>query len=78
MGCWIRVQLKNYINKLRIMKNIKIYNEWTSFMNKYSEYFDSNIEKWNGFMKQVKEYISKNKKRPSSTNKNIIIKILGN
>lgn len=38
---WLQHQLYNYINKIGIMKNNKICNEWKNFINdeKYSKYF---------------------------------------
>jgi len=77
---WISDQLKNYKNKKHIMKNEKIYNEWTSFINdsNYKIYFISNEDNWIETLNQIKLYIDTNKKRPSSVNnKNVEIKQLG-
>lgn len=41
---WIQTQKENYIIKNQIMKNKKIYDEWTQFINdnKYKKYFTNN------------------------------------
>jgi hypothetical protein len=40
LGSWIHTQKLYYKNKTRTMKNIKIYNSWTEFINnnKYKQY----------------------------------------
>ena len=59
------------------MKNQEIYSKWTLFIEEYVEYFKSNKETWTDTFEQLSKYIIKNKKRPSSTDKNIKIKMLG-
>ena len=61
------------------MKNDKIYNQWTDFINdsKYSKYFLSNEEQWNIKLEEVKKYIDENDKRPSNHDSNKEIKQLG-
>jgi len=46
IGIWITRQQINYKKKQKIMKNNKIYNQWTEFVNsnKYKKYFVSNNE----------------------------------
>ncbi len=52
------------------MKNEKIYDEWTKFLNHYSEYFVTDEENWHQKFSQLKKYINSNKKRPSQVDKN--------
>jgi antitoxin component HigA of HigAB toxin-antitoxin module len=78
LGSWIRTQRKNYAKKVQIMQNEEIRTIWEEFIKEYGKYFKSNEESWNDILKQVKEYIDKNKKCPSSTDKNKNIKLLGN
>ena len=78
IGRWIGTQQKNYKKKEEIMKNDKIYNKWTIFINEYQEYFLSNEEFWYDNLNKIKQYIDNNKKRPSNSDKNIEIKQLGN
>jgi len=76
---WISQQQQNYRRKVDNMKN-EIYRElWEDFINddKYKEYFISNKEEWVIKLECVKKYIVENKKRPSRTDKNKEIKILG-
>ena len=77
MGAWISNQQNNYKNKINIMKNQEIYNNWTEFINKHTEYFRSNIENWNIILNNVNTFIVINKKRPSSKSKNKEEKQLG-
>jgi hypothetical protein len=62
------------------MKNKEIYNKWTSFINdpKYEQYLLSNEDAWNKLLEEVKKYMDENNKKPSSTDKDIQIKKLGN
>ena len=73
---WIDTQQQNYKKKKDIIKEDKIYTEWTQFMNKYKEYFLSNEEIWYNNLNKVKEYIDENKKKPSQSDKNKEIKQL--
>jgi hypothetical protein len=77
LGSWINSQEQNYKNRKHIMKNEEFYNKWTQFISNYKEYFLSNTELWCNSLEQVINYIDINKKRPSSTDKNIKIKSLG-
>jgi len=76
LGRWISNQLHKYKNN--IMKNEEFYNKWTQFISNYKEYFQSNEEIWCNSLEQVINYIDTNKKRPSTTDKNKEIKLLGN
>jgi superfamily II DNA or RNA helicase len=79
LGLWIYTQTQNYITKINIMLDQKIYDQWTNFINddKYKKYFISNDEEWYIKFKQVKHYIDENHKRPSQYDKNNDIKTLG-
>jgi hypothetical protein len=61
------------------MKNSKIYNIWTQFINdpKYKIYFESNEELWMKTLDKIKLYIDTNNKRLSTHDKGIKIKQLG-
>jgi hypothetical protein len=61
------------------MKNEKIYNKWTEFINdqKYKIYFMSDEELWKKRLEDVKLYIDTNNKRPPNIDKNKQIKKLG-
>jgi superfamily II DNA or RNA helicase len=76
LGYWIGTQQKNYKKKEEIMKDEKIYNNWTKFMNEYKEYLLNNEEIWYDTLNKVKQYVIENKKRPSNSDKNIEIKQL--
>jgi superfamily II DNA or RNA helicase len=79
LGKWIGTQQQNYKNNEFIMKNEEIYNKLTEFINdsKYIKYFQSNEDSWYDSLNQVIQYIDINNKRPSMTDKNKDIKILG-
>ena len=66
-GIWIIRQVKNYKNKIQIMKNLEIYDKWTEFINneKYKKYFILNEEEWDSNLEWVKNYIDINNKKPS-------------
>ena len=80
LGYWTSDQIHNYNNKKCIMSNEEIYKLWTEFINddKYNIYFISNEELWNLTFNDVKNYIDSNNKKPSDSDKNKEIKILGN
>jgi superfamily II DNA or RNA helicase len=65
LGNWMTKQIKNYKNKLQIMKVEDTYNLWTNLMSEYTEYFGSDEDKWKNNLLQVDTYISINKERPS-------------
>jgi superfamily II DNA or RNA helicase len=79
LGAWIFNQIDKYKKKQRIMKNTKIYNIWTVFINddKYKEYFINNEENWKQTLAKLKEFMDENHRRPSSTSKNPDEKFLG-
>ena len=66
IGSWLSTQLRNYKKKLYIMKDNKIRNLWTKFINddKYKEYFLSNEELWYDNLEKLKEFINIKNKRP--------------
>ena len=64
MGIWINTQQQNYKNKLKIMKDITIYNEWTNFVEQHKEYlFRDDI--WNELYEKANQFILNNNRRPS-------------
>ena len=71
LGSWIGTQNKNYQKKTYIMKEKKIYDAWTEFINdeKYIQYFLSNEEVWYDNLEKVKQFMDENNKRPSSESK---------
>jgi superfamily II DNA or RNA helicase len=73
---WISHQLNNYKNKIHIMTNEEIYNEWTNFIEEYKHYMITYEEIWYSSLQQVKDFMNENKKRPSKSNEET--KILGN
>jgi len=75
---WINRQKRNYEKKMRIMKNENIRKKWIEFTCEYDKYLKSCEEIWLNKLDNVKKYIDKNKKMPSSCDKNKNIKILGN
>ena len=79
LGVWIGTQQQNYQIMDKIMSNPKIYAQWTNFINDplYFEYFLSNEEAWKAKLNEVQKYINRYKKRPSSSDKDIKIKTLG-
>lgn len=77
LGRWLSKQQSKYMNNEYIMKNEKIKKYWEEFMKEYQKYFTSSDEKWDDKLEQLKKYIKENNKRPSSTDKNKDIRILG-
>jgi superfamily II DNA or RNA helicase len=79
LGIWLGTQQYNYAKKQHIMSNEYIQKRWKEFIedDKYKEYFMSNDEIWENKLEEVKLYIDDNGKRPSSENKDIMIKQLG-
>ena len=78
IGTWLYSQVQNYKKKLKIMKNIDIYNIWTIFINddKYKKYFISNENIWKNKLEELKKYINENKKMPAKYTKDNNIKDL--
>ena len=77
LGYWLGTQNKCYKKNIGIIKNIKIKELWKQFLEEYKKYFDSNVDIWKDRLNMVKKYINENKKLPSTSNKDIIIKKLG-
>jgi len=80
IGSWSSCQQANFSQKRLNMKDINIYNEWKKFINseKYKKYFTNIMEhKFIITLDKVKIYIDENNKRPSKTNKDNNINILG-
>ena len=78
IGKWLSCQKTNYNEKIGVMKETEIRQEWKKFIEKYSEYFLDNNSKWKNNLQLVCEYIDKNHKRPTDSDKNPEIKHLGN
>lgn len=79
LASWINRQTVNYNKKTEGMSNNEIYNKWTNFIGseEYKKYFTSNKDQWKDKLRSVKKYIDINLKRPTRTDKNCYIKILG-
>jgi superfamily II DNA or RNA helicase len=73
---WFQDQKKKYKNKKESMKNEKIYNSWTQFIEEYQNYLLSNEKLWYQKFDQLKIYIKENNKLPSRSNKDNRIKQL--
>ena len=78
LSCWISYNNKNYNNKKEFMKNEKIYDKWTQFIEDYQNYLLSNEEVWYQKFDQLKIYIKENNNLPSRCNKDNNIKHLTN
>ena len=65
LGIWTEAQQNKYKNKIYIMKNEMIYNEWEKFIVNYKHYFLSKEEKWYANLNATQQYINENKKLPS-------------
>jgi hypothetical protein len=76
---WLCRQNIFYEKKLYCMKNDIIYNTWNEFINnkKYKTNFLSYEEHFNMNLNKVKKYIDENNKKPTESNKDKNIKILG-
>ena len=76
MAQWIRHCQQNYSKKTKNMKDETIYKLWTDFINdsRYKEYFLSQYDSFVFNLNKLKLYIDTNKKRPSNSNKDKIIK----
>ena len=74
---WMSVQLRNYKQKIQIMKIDEIYNAWNNFINdtRYKKYFDlDNIRDWRINFDELKQFIDINNARPTeNTNKNLCL-----
>ena len=71
LGVWIQVQQREKF------KNSERKYKWNEFIDKYKEYFKSDDEIWYDNYTEVVAFIEINKKRPSSTSKNLEEKSLG-
>jgi len=79
LASWVSSQKQNYKNKEHIMKNNNdIVKEWECFIEKHSILFRSNEEVWMDTLHKVFEYIKEHNKRPSATNQDKGIRLLGN
>ena len=70
LGQWRSAEQKKYKIKIQSMKNEIKYNLWSSFLEKYKEYFKSDDEIWIEKFEELKIFINKNKKRPNMNLKN--------
>lgn len=77
LSSWLSTQKKNYSKNVYIMANPVIRNEWEATLNKYAEYFMDFEEAWRSTHRNVCDYMDKNKKAPSTHDKNPEIKKLG-
>jgi len=69
LGYWYGSQLKNYKEKLQIMKtSLNVYNTWTEFIHNpvYNEYLRTTEEIWYDNFNQLKIFIYNNCKLPNS------------
>jgi len=79
LASWVSSQKQNYKNKEHIMKNNSIIvKEWEYFIEEHSILFRTNEEAWMDTLHKVCEYIKEHNKRPSATNKDKGISLLGN
>jgi hypothetical protein len=80
LGIWILTQINNYKNNKNNMLYDNIKKQWKEFIEdkNYNMYFLSNEQDWKNNFEKVKLYIDKYNKRPSTTDRNNEIKILGN
>lgn len=76
LGIWIKNQLRNYNVYRRKMKYNDIRNLWENFINEFSYYFKSEQDIWNENLNNVILYIERYQKRPSSKDKDNIIRKL--
>ena len=59
------------------MKNEEIRKKWEDFIEKYKEYFKTNIELWKENLNKLENYIIFNNKLPKRKSKDNNIKSLG-
>ena len=77
LGQWINNQKTHYKNNNNSMSNPEIRKEWEETVDKYKEYLSDNKELWKMTLKKVIDYMDKEKKSPSTTDKDKYIKKLG-
>jgi ribosomal RNA-processing protein 8 len=78
LATWISHQKESYKNKTKIMKNPDILKEWENTLDKYKEYLCiDDIKTWRTKHADLKTYMDTNKKAPSTTDKDLVIKSMG-
>lgn len=77
LGKWMIRQRANYKLKIKIMTHNNIYNTFTEFLNKYHEYFKSDIEIWNEKCDLMENFVRTHNKFPSENSTNEEDKKLG-
>ena len=77
LGYWLVDQLIDYRNIPHTMLNETRYEDWKTFMGKYSQYVMNDDETWNYKFALLKKFIHDNDKRPSNKSKNKLEKELG-
>jgi superfamily II DNA or RNA helicase len=79
LGQWISYQQGSYKKLSNIMKEENIRKLWEDFITdiKYKNHFEDNKNKWIYILREVKKYIDINNLKPSKTDEDNNIKILG-
>ena len=77
LGSWVGTQKKTYAKKDRIMSNQTIRSKWEEITDKYKSYLGDRKELWSIMLQNICSYMDKEKKLPSSSDKNTEIKKLG-
>jgi len=77
LSYWLSIQLKYYRLGKGSMKNPVIRDHMTKFLSKYQSYVETRFEKWETMLKKVITYISENNTRPSSKDKDMEIRRIG-
>jgi superfamily II DNA or RNA helicase len=78
LGSWVSNQKHNYAKNIRIMANRMIRAEWEVTLEKYDKYLVVDYyEVWHSTHRNVCDYMDKNKKAPSTIDKDPEIKKLG-
>lgn len=72
IAIWLNNQQTYYENKTNIMKNEKIYDKWTVFIEEYKKYFSENLKEklWNVKFELLIKYIDENNNLPSEKSSN--------
>ncbi len=78
LGYWLLDQAINYKNNIEIMKDKEIRLLWEKFIEIYNKFFISKEDEWKLNIKKVESYIKENNKKPSRSNNDSNIKMLGN
>lgn len=76
LGKWISNQKQAYQLNIDIMKDQNIYDKWTQFLEKHSDFLMSYVEKWENNLSKLTKYIDENNSLPSEKSDNINIKNL--